>query len=428
MLYKISGTNLCDSPVYLSLVSSDKTLKESVIATIPKEEIGADGSFTFSEIFTYSKTTTLAVWVKIKIDPDELGKFYATATLLSAPQKFLFKYKKLQMPAQIEEGTVSNSSLYKVQVRGSVTIKTDTSPAINLATLYTDGQIPNNYYRPPSDQYYADDENLKGNVIKGIYEIENGILIPSDDNENFQIFMSSISTISGGTAALLKTDKKYELECEWGHPGDSNMVLVWMILTDKDEIEFTIEDIDDSDTEGEKDGITWNPVCLAGDTMISMADGTSKRLDSIKAGDKVLAKDNKVDIVAFVKRNFFSDYHTLYYFDDGTIIDETHDHRFYNKTQGFWQRLKLWNVGDVAIDLNGREVHFIKKEVINERIENFGIFTYSGTYYANGLLSGAASCNRELLPNATTEQAIDMMLSIDEADLLKLFGVEKDLL
>lgn len=363
------------------------------------------------------------------MDTSELKNFHATATMISAPQKFLFKYKKLQMPAEIEEGTVSSDSLYKVQVRGKVAIKTNTSPAINLVVLYTDGSIPDSYYRPPNDEYASGDElELQKNVIKGIYELENGILIPSDENENFQIFISSVSTISDGTSSLLQTDTKYDLECEWGYPGDSNMVLVWMVLADKDEVEFTIEDVDDSDIEGEKDGITWGPVCLSGDTLILMADGSSKRLDNIKVGDKVIAKDNQIDTVIFTKRNFFSDYHTLYYFDDGTIIDETHDHRFYNKTQGFWQRLKLWNIGDAALNINGEEVHLVKKEIVEERIENFGIFTCTGTYYANGLLSGAASCNRNLIPEATTEQAVDMMLSIDEEDLLKLFGVDKELI
>ena len=103
---------------------------------------------------------------------------------------------------------------------------------------------------------------------------------------------------------------------------------------------FTIEDIisEDSteDTHGDKDGITWEKVCLSGDTLITMADGSERRLDSLKEGDKVLAQDGIIDTIYTLKRGFYSPYHTFYYFDNGSIIDETHDHRFYNKTQGFW--------------------------------------------------------------------------------------------
>jgi hypothetical protein len=115
---------------------------------------------------------------------------------------------------------------------------------------------------------------------------------------------------------------------------------------------------------------------------------------------------------------------TKYYFEDGTIINETHPHRFYNVDQGFWQRLQLWNIGDHAINQDGNKIALVSVERLEENIEMFGIWTDNGTYYANGLLSGAAFCNKELLAEATAEQAIDMMLSADEELLVQLMGLE----
>ena len=164
--------------------------------------------------------------------------------------------------------------------------------------------------------------------------------------------------------------------------------------------------------------------CLSGDTMITMADNSAKRMDEICVGDVVLSKDGELTSVHTVRRGHFSNYHILYHFEDGTVINETHPHRFYNTDQGFWQRLQAWNIGDHAINRHGKEIALVFVEHVDECTEMFGIWTDNGTYYANGLLSGAAFCNKELLAEATAEQAIDMMLSADEELLVQLMGLE----
>jgi hypothetical protein len=167
--------------------------------------------------------------------------------------------------------------------------------------------------------------------------------------------------------------------------------------------------------------------CLSADTLITMADGSKRRLDSINIGDEVLSKDGTITKVYNVRSGHFSDSHTLYTFEDGTVVDETHPHRFYNVEQGFWQRLQLWRIGEHALKENGEEVALKSVEHISEQAEMFGIWTDSGMYFANGLLSGAAFCNKELLKEASAEQAVDMMLSADEDWLLQLMGIEGEL-
>lgn len=167
--------------------------------------------------------------------------------------------------------------------------------------------------------------------------------------------------------------------------------------------------------------------CLSADTMITMADGTERRMDSLHVGDIVLSESGTKSYVREVYSGHFSNYHTLYYFEDGTVINETHPHRFYNVDQGFWQRLQLWNIGDHALNRNGEAVALVSVEKIDEEIEMFGIWVDKGTYYANGLLSGEASCNKKLLEEASAEKAVDMMLSTDEDWLLQLMGLDGEL-
>ena len=72
-------------------------------------------------------------------------------------------------------------------------------------------------------------------------------------------------------------------------------------------------------------------------------------------------------------------------------------------------------------------VQLLKKERIEEKAEMFGIYTENGTYYANGLLSGAAFCNKELLEEAEVETMINMLSSIKKEDFLKLVEWESEL-
>ena len=72
-------------------------------------------------------------------------------------------------------------------------------------------------------------------------------------------------------------------------------------------------------------------------------------------------------------------------------------------------------------------VQLLRKERIEEKVEMFGIYTESGTYYANGLLSGAAFCNKELLEEAEIETMISMLSSINKEDFLKLVKWESEL-
>lgn len=168
--------------------------------------------------------------------------------------------------------------------------------------------------------------------------------------------------------------------------------------------------------------LEYKAECLSGDTLITLADGTERRLDELTGTEMVLGGNLHPARILRLARGLWSDRHTLYHFDDETVIDETHEHRFYNAEQGFWQKLKNWRIGDHAKRLDGGAPALVFIEPKEERAEMFGIWVERGSYWANGLLSGDASANRPLLADATVEQAIDMAESLAEKDLMRILG------
>lgn len=166
-------------------------------------------------------------------------------------------------------------------------------------------------------------------------------------------------------------------------------------------------------------------ICLSGDTLITLADGGTRRLAEVRPGDLLLAGDGTATRVRRVARGRWNDHHTLYRFEDGTVIDEIHAHRFYNCEAGFWQLLERWNIGDHARRQDGAEVALVSVERVEEPAEMFGLWTESRDYWANGLLSGETAANQALLADATAEQAADMMASLEESAILQLLGVEE---
>ena len=172
--------------------------------------------------------------------------------------------------------------------------------------------------------------------------------------------------------------------------------------------------------------MTWTGgTCLSGDTLITLADGGTRRLAEVRPGDLLLAGDGTATRARRVARGRWNDRHTLYRFEDGTVIDEIHAHRFYNCEAGFWQLLERWRIGDHARRQDGAEVALVAVERVEEPAEMFGLWTESRDYWANGLLSGETAANQALLADATAEQAADMMASLEESAILQLLGVKE---
>ena len=146
---------------------------------------------------------------------------------------------------------------------------------------------------------------------------------------------------------------------------------------------------------------TANPTCLTGDTLITLADKTTKRIDQMQVGDKILSYDPhsmKIteDIVTYTDSADHK-YHTEYdiwTFSDGYILKTVHRHRFYNIEQQAMVYMDEWKIGNHGITVDGKQIELLSHKKVYETIRHYTLFTKNQNYFANGVLSG----NRHTLP------------------------------
>lgn len=144
-----------------------------------------------------------------------------------------------------------------------------------------------------------------------------------------------------------------------------------------------------------------NPYCLTGDTFITLADKTTKRIDQMQVGDKILSYDPhsmKVteDIVTYTDaadHKCHTEY-DIWTFSDGHILKTVHKHRFYNIEQQAMVYMDEWKVGDHGITVDGKQIELLSHKKVHETVRHYTIFAKNQNYFANGVLSG----NRYTLP------------------------------
>jgi len=175
-------------------------------------------------------------------------------------------------------------------------------------------------------------------------------------------------------------------------------------------------------------GMTYIDVeCLSPDTLITMADFSRKRIIDISPGEFVLSRTGKPTAVTDVHRGKYFHFHTKYTFEDGTIVDETHRHRFYNVEQGFWQYLDQWRIGEHAKREDGALVALVDVERIDEVGEMCGLWTEDYSYYANGLLTGETAVNKYVLQDVPVDTAAEMLATLTDNGYMRLMKWESAL-
>lgn len=135
--------------------------------------------------------------------------------------------------------------------------------------------------------------------------------------------------------------------------------------------------------------------CLTGDTLITLVDGSQKRIDQLTLTDKILAYNPdtmslEADDITYTDANYdktFTEY-DVWTFSDGTIIKTVHRHRFYNVEKQAMVYMDEWNIGEHAVNQNGERIALVSHENVKEEVKHYTIFTKHQNYFANGLLSG----------------------------------------
>lgn len=150
--------------------------------------------------------------------------------------------------------------------------------------------------------------------------------------------------------------------------------------------------------------ITSSYYCLTGDTLITMADGTEKRLDKICVGDEVLSFDwetmilipNKV-IYTDKDENKSHVRYDRWTFEDGTVIKTVHRHEFYNDGSKRMKYMDEWKLGEHAYRQDGKKVALVSHETVEETVRHYKITGERGTnYFANGFLTGDRYCPQHI--------------------------------
>ena len=135
--------------------------------------------------------------------------------------------------------------------------------------------------------------------------------------------------------------------------------------------------------------------CLTGDTLITIADGTKKRIDELTLQDKVFAIDPETgkfvaDEITYTDSTEYKTYteYDKWTFSDGTIVKTVHRHRFYNVEKQAMVYMDEWNIGEHAVNQNGEYIALASHENVKEEVKHYTLFTKHQNYFANGLLSG----------------------------------------
>ena len=135
--------------------------------------------------------------------------------------------------------------------------------------------------------------------------------------------------------------------------------------------------------------------CLTGDTLITLADGSSKRIDQLTLADKVLSynpdtmllEPDEITYTDSTEHKTHTEY-KIYTFADGTIVKTVHRHRFYNVERQAMVYMDEWKIGEHAINIHGEIVALANEITCKTEVRHYTIFTKNQNYFANGLLSG----------------------------------------
>lgn len=148
-----------------------------------------------------------------------------------------------------------------------------------------------------------------------------------------------------------------------------------------------------------------NGSCLRGDTLVTMADGSYKRLDNIELGDMILAYDwstMKLGAHEVLKTNKYDDWNwanesVLYTFDDGTELEVMNHHKFYNVEHKCFMNMSEWQIGEHTLKEDGTRPALVSIQDLHERKQHYTLSILGGVnYFANGLISGDSIAPKDI--------------------------------
>ena len=289
------------------------------------------------------------------------------------PQNFSDKIKAIQTGVDTSDGNIEPTTVlkgYKGYAKGV---------AVNGAIETYDGTVED----VSQYQVTVTNSNLSGYNMEDISVYENDIL--SEDN-----YGTLLGYVSSNQTTVFTVTKKYIIVRNTYGGVDAYSGGLTKVKTYTSGV-FT----DWFEVSGDGRITAKGYYCLTGDTLITLADGTKKRIDELTLQDKVLAIDTKTgkfvaDEITYTdstEHKTFTEY-DVWTFSDGTIVKTVHRHRFYNIEKQAMVYMDKWNIGEHVVNQNGEYIALVSHENVKEEVKHYTIFTKHQNYFANGLLSG----------------------------------------
>ena len=157
--------------------------------------------------------------------------------------------------------------------------------------------------------------------------------------------------------------------------------------------------------------------CLIAGTQILMADGTTKNIEDLTEGDMIKSWDvvnnEYIDVkcLARIRTGVARDWQ-LHVFDNNSVLTIYEAHAIYSKKRGCPKPSAQWQVGDIALSLDGADTEFcgVVKRTDDHYTDRYTLITDNNLYFANGILCGhyghkkIAAYNNGHIKNATEEE------------------------
>jgi hypothetical protein len=139
----------------------------------------------------------------------------------------------------------------------------------------------------------------------------------------------------------------------------------------------------------------FNTICLAEGTLITLANGSTKKIEDIKYSDSLLVWNfdaGKFDAAfpLWIKKTEITNEYNLLEFSDGSLLKTVNQHRIFNKDLGAftYPMTEDTPVGTTTFNVSGEEVTLIHKSVVNEQVNYYNVITNRHmNLFANGILT-----------------------------------------
>lgn len=138
-----------------------------------------------------------------------------------------------------------------------------------------------------------------------------------------------------------------------------------------------------------------NVVCLAEGTLITLADGSLKKIEDIDCTDRLAVwnfDEGRFDAAQplWIKKEETTNRYNLLEFSDGSTLKTINQHRIFNKEMGMftYPMTEDTPLGTTTFNVHGREVRLVGKRVVNEQVNYYNVITNRHmNLFADGILT-----------------------------------------